>query len=197
MVVRRSKKRAKLLGQRTRGHGDTKNRRGAGSRGGRGLAGSHKHKWSKYYGKFGKEKRKVLSSKKVRAINIDQLMQLMPRLLEKGKASKEQGMIVVDGRKVGFDKLLSNGSLKEKVLLRNMKASKKAAEKVMKAQGKIEGLEEPELEGFEESEEEALEEKGKEKEEAGEDKPEKVESGKAEERKHPARQEKRNGGKKK
>ena len=65
MVVRRRKKRVnKMLGQRTRGNGDTKRRRGAGSRGGRGLAGSHKHKYSKYAGKFGKEKKKVKDEEK-------------------------------------------------------------------------------------------------------------------------------------
>ena len=62
MVVRKRKKLVnKMLGQRTRGNGDTKRRRGAGSRGGRGLAGSHKHKYSKYAGKFGQEKKKVRS----------------------------------------------------------------------------------------------------------------------------------------
>ncbi len=139
MVVRRRKKRVnKMLGQRTRGNGDTKKRRGAGSRGGRGLAGSHKHKYSKYAGKFGKEKKKVLSRKIIREINIDLLIQKMPKLEAAGKISKEANTIIIDGSKIGFDKLLSKGELKQKIIVRNMKASKKAIEKVKKAGGDVE-----------------------------------------------------------
>ncbi len=139
MVVRRRKKRVnKMLGQRTRGNGDTKRRRGAGSRGGRGLAGSHKHKYSKYAGKFGQEKKKVLSRKIVREINIDLLIQKMPKLEVAGKISKEGTTIIIDGSKIGFDKLLSKGELTQKIIVRNMKASKKAIEKVKKAGGNVE-----------------------------------------------------------
>ena len=139
MVIRKRKKLVnKMLGQRTRGNGDTKRRRGAGSRGGRGLAGSHKHKYSKYAGKFGQEKKKVRSRKVVREINIDLLLQKMPKFEAAGKISKETNAIVVDGSKIGFDKLLSKGELKQKIIVRNMKASKKAIEKVKKAGGDIE-----------------------------------------------------------
>jgi large subunit ribosomal protein L15 len=138
MVVRRRKKINRQLGERTRGNGDTKNRRGAGSRGGRGLAGSHKHKFSKYAGKFGKEKRKLLSRKETKALNIEQIVQAMPRLLQEGKAVKEEKAIVVDGKVIGFDKLLSRGTLGEKWIVRNVKASKKAVEKVEKAEGVFE-----------------------------------------------------------
>jgi len=138
MVVRKRKRVNKMLGQRTRGNGDTKNRRGAGSRGGRGLAGSHKHKYAKYHTKFGKEKKKVLSRKTVEAINIDLLMQKMPKFLDTEKVYKDGSMTVVDGKKIGYDKLLSSGLLTEKVVVRNMKASKKAVEKIEKAGGKFE-----------------------------------------------------------
>ncbi len=166
MVVRKRRRVNKLLGQRTRGNGDTKNRRGAGSRGGRGLAGSHKHKYTKYHGKFGQEKKKVLSTKIVRALNIDQLMQIMPKLLASKKVTAENGLLVVDGEKISIDKLLSNGALTEKILVRNMKASKKAIEKIEKAEGIFEVSEE------DNAEEEANEEKefsGEEEEESGEE----------------------------
>ena len=157
MVVRRRKKRVnKMLGQRTRGNGDTKRRRGAGSRGGRGLAGSHKHKYSKYAGKFGKEKKQVLSRKIVREINIDLLIQKMPKLEAAGKISKEGTTIIIDGSKIGFDKLLSKGELTQKIIVRNMKASKKAIEKIKKAGGNVE-LEENAGEEFEEETEEKTE----------------------------------------
>jgi len=173
MVVRKRKKINRLLGQRTRGNGDTKNRRGAGSRGGRGLAGSHKHKWSKYYGKFGKEKRKVLEKTTVKALNIDQLLQIMPKLLESKKLVKESGNIVVDGRIAGFDKLLGSGELKEKLLVRNLMVSKKAAEKIKKAGGKVEEMAEglKADEEFEAEEEPAEEKKEPVKEKAAKEEP--------------------------
>lgn len=138
MVVRKGRRRFKKLGQRTRGHGDTKNMRGSGTRGGKGLAGSHKHKWTKYYKKFGTEEKQILSRKIVNAINIDQLVEMLPGLLADGRASKEAGMVVVDGTKIGFQKLLSRGEISEKIIVREMKASKKAVEKIKKAGGKIE-----------------------------------------------------------
>jgi len=181
MVVRKRKRVNRLLGQRTRGNGDTKNRRGAGSRGGRGLAGSHKHKYAKYHGKFGKEKKKLRSKKYVNAVNIDQLMQQMPKLVASGKVLKESGLLVVDGKKTGIDKLLSAGSLEEKLLVRNMKASKKAVEKLEKAGGKFEKWEEEKLEGEEDYSEEA--EEGKEEGPEGKEKKPEVKAGKPEEKK--------------
>jgi len=154
MVVRRRRRVNKLLGSRTRGHGDTKNRRGGGTRGGRGLAGSHKHKFTKYYGKFGKEKKRVLGGKEVRAINIDQLMQLMPKLLATGAAHEENGFIVVDGGRAMLDKLLSRGMPGGKIVLRNMRASKKTVEKIEKAGGRVEALEGSGEEGSGETQEE-------------------------------------------
>jgi len=170
MVVRRRKKRVnKMLGQRTRGNGDTKRRRGAGSRGGRGLAGSHKHKYSKYAGKFGQEKKKVLSRKIVREINIDLLIQKMPKLEAAGKISKEANTIIIDGSKIGFDKLLSKGEITQKIIVRNMKASKKAIEKIKKAGGDVE-LKESAGEEFEEKAEEKTEkETAKEEKETAEE----------------------------
>lgn len=150
MVTRKRKKFNKKLGQRTRGKGDTKKRRGGGSRGGRGLAGSHKHKFPKYAGKFGTEKKKVRSMKVVREINIDALLQAMPRLVAEGKIVKEGNAFVVDGAKIGFEKLLSKGELKEKLVVRNMAASKKAIEKIGKAGGIFESEEAVEAEEYKE-----------------------------------------------
>ena len=62
----------------------------------------------------------------------------MPKLEAAGKILKEANAAVVDGSKIGFDKLLSKGELKQKIIVRNMKASKKAIEKVKKAGGDIE-----------------------------------------------------------
>jgi large subunit ribosomal protein L15 len=45
-MERKAKQKKKYLGKRTFGKGNTKRKRGAGSRGGRGLGGIDKHKWS-------------------------------------------------------------------------------------------------------------------------------------------------------
>ena len=137
MVVRRRKKKNKLRGNRTFGQGNTKRRRGSGSRGGTGRAGSHKHKFSKYYVDFG-VKRKLKAKEKGEAINLGQLNELLPRFLVEQKAEKKGNMIVVDGKKMGIAKLLGAGKIEEKVLVRNVSLSGRAKEKIEAAGGKIE-----------------------------------------------------------
>lgn len=140
MVVRRDRKKIKLRGGRTHGGGNTKNRRGGGSRGGRGRAGSHKHKFSKYYLDFGvKRKLKPKEHGSGAVINLCSLDKIVRGLLAEKKCGREAGMIVVDGRDAGIRKILGMGKTHEKVLLRNVEASRKAREAVEKAGGKVEG----------------------------------------------------------
>lgn len=156
MTVRTRKRKNWLRGQRTHGSGDTKNRRGAGSRGGRGRAGSHKHKFNLYAGTFGTERPKMHSKKEVKTINLDLLVQLLPKWIEEKKIEKTPAGIIIDGQKIGFDKILGKAhNLKEKLVIKNMKTSKKAAEKILAAKGKIIGEEtEEEFEAEEEGTEE-------------------------------------------
>ncbi|MBU0662127.1 uL15 family ribosomal protein [Candidatus Micrarchaeota archaeon] len=168
MVVRRDKKKIKLRGQRYHGGGNTKNRRGAGCRGGRGRAGSHKHKFSKYYGDYGM-KRKLKAKKKGTALNICGLEKVIERLSAKKEVEKEGALIVIDGRELGIEKILGMGMIKEKVLLRNVMVSRRAKEAVEKAGGKVEGIDE--FEEAENSEDEATE--GKDSASAPENKPKK------------------------
>ena len=58
-MIRKKKKVKKIRGSRTCGEGSHKKRRGAGNKGGRGMAGGHKHKWTwiikympDYFGKY-------------------------------------------------------------------------------------------------------------------------------------------------
>ena len=60
LMKRKKKQKKKFLGTRSHGRGNVKNRRGGGSRGGRGMGGIDKHKWSwamnnepDYFSKFG------------------------------------------------------------------------------------------------------------------------------------------------
>ncbi len=59
-MKRKARQKSGYLGHRSHGRGNVKNRRGSGNRGGRGMAGIDKHKWSwaakndkEYFGKFG------------------------------------------------------------------------------------------------------------------------------------------------
>lgn len=136
MVVRRKKKTNKLRGQRSHGKGDTKNKRGAGVRGGVGKAGSHKHKFSKYYTDFGVKKR-LKPKQKGDAVNVSDLEKYLNKKLEKKLVEKNNDVFIVDGKKCGLDKILGRGQTKIKVETINVKAVEKAKEKIEELGGKI------------------------------------------------------------
>lgn len=154
MVVRRRRKKNKLRGQRTHGGGGTKNRRGAGSRGGVGRAGSHKHKFSKYYLDFGVKKTLKAKNKAI-TINVEEIEARMEEWLAGKKVQNENGIFIIDGRNIGFGKVLGRGILTKKIKVENVSLTKKAAEKITKAGGQVmetkEGMEEK-IEGKEEAE---------------------------------------------
>ena len=149
MVVRQRRKKNKLRGQRTHGAGDTKNRRGAGSRGGRGRAGSHKHKFSKYYADFG-IKRTLKAKPKQEALNLEEIQNNIEKWIANGVAVKENDLLVIDASKAGFAKVLGKGNVKEKIRIDNAEFSKKAAEKLGVSEA---GFEEDEFEAEEVEEE--------------------------------------------
>ncbi|PIN98692.1 MAG: 50S ribosomal protein L15 [Candidatus Diapherotrites archaeon CG10_big_fil_rev_8_21_14_0_10_31_34] len=136
MVVRRQKKTNKLRGQRSHGKGDTKNRRGAGVRGGVGKAGSHKHKFSKYYTEFG-VKIRLKPKQKGDAVNIADLEKYLNKKLEKKLVEKNNDVFIVDGKKCGLDKILGRGQTTIKIETTNVKAVEKAKEKIEELGGKI------------------------------------------------------------
>jgi len=137
MTVRKRRKKNKLRGQRTHGHGGTKNRRGSGVRGGTGRAGSHKHKFTKYFADFGKGI--ILKPKnKIKAINLQTIEAKKDAWLKKGLLTKEEDYIVIDGKKIGFDKILSKGRISFKAVVRNMQVTENAREKIEQMEGGIE-----------------------------------------------------------
>ncbi|PIN85814.1 MAG: 50S ribosomal protein L15 [Candidatus Diapherotrites archaeon CG11_big_fil_rev_8_21_14_0_20_37_9] len=140
MVVRQRRKKNKLRGHRYHGGGDTKNRRGAGSRGGVGRAGSHKHKFSKYYADFG-TKRKLKVQEKAIAFNLGYISDHMDDWVTAGKAKSENGFIVLNGTELGFGKILGTGNIKGRIKVENVALTKKAAEKILAAGGEIPGEE--------------------------------------------------------
>ena len=153
MVVRRYRTRKKVLGKRTHGHGDTKNNRGYGTRGGHGRAGSHKHQFTKYYDLFG-TKIRLKPKNTLKAINLDDLNAIIDQWIQSKAAEKSGNKIVVDGKKMKIDKLLSRGELKHAVLVKNLKVSEKAIEKIFDSDGEIEGMKAPAAGEGEETEKE-------------------------------------------
>ncbi len=137
MVVRKRRKKNTLRGNRVHGKGDTKNKRGAGCRGGRGRAGSHKHKFTKYWKTFGKYG--TLKVKKTLiGINISDLVEKLPKLVSAKKIEQEKGAYIIDGKKLKFDKILGRGKLTEQLIIKNLEVSQKAAEIIENAGGTIE-----------------------------------------------------------
>lgn len=143
MVVRRRKKVSRRDGSRTHGWGSSKKHRGAGSRGGRGMAGTGKRADSKkpsvwmntrYFGKYGFTHVNVDPQ---REITLSALKELLPELLEAGIASKDKDTYVLDLSKVGYDKVLAKGKLEIKLRLKARYASKGAVKKIEAAGGVI------------------------------------------------------------
>ena len=132
MVVRRKKKVRKKRGKRTYGYGSHKKHRGGGSRGGRGKAGMHKHKWSytidndpEHFGKRG-FKRPQAVVKKIKTINLKEL----------DKLAKKTGKKKINLKELGYDKVLGSGKITKPLIIEAKSFSKKAIEKLKKAKGK-------------------------------------------------------------
>ncbi len=171
----RKKKVKKQRGSKTHGYGAMKKHRGAGSRGGRGMAGSGKRgdakkpsiqKNKKYFGKFGFKSLKKRKSEKLKTINIEKIEQQLTRFLEKKHAEKKGNLIFIDLKKMGYDKLLGKGKGTNKLEINVNFASKKAIEKIQSKGGKVNVLvvkEKPKKEKKPDAEE-IKEEKGEKKE---------------------------------
>ena len=131
MTVRKEKKHRKFRGDRTY-HGSHKKARGGGSRGGRGGAGLHKHKWS-YVVKYDPEhfgKRGFIRPpevvKEVKAINLREL----------DKIAEEKNLDKINVLELGYGKVLGTGKLTRPLTVEAKFFSKYAIKKLEKAGGK-------------------------------------------------------------
>ena len=118
-----------MRGQKWHGYGAKKKHRGKGSHGGKGYAGSHKHKWSyivKYEPEHFGHKGFTSLKKKNKEINIDQLNKLI-------KNTKE-----INLNEKGFTKLLGRGNITKSVKVTVDQCSAMAREKIESAGGTIE-----------------------------------------------------------
>lgn len=141
MVVRKRKKHERFRGRRTY-HGSHKKWRGGGSRGGRGKAGLHKHKWSytvkyepEHFGKRG-FKRPLKVVRKIKAINLKDLDQMTEKLLEEKLAQKEDDKIRINLTQIGYDKLLGSGKLTKPLVVEARYFSKQAIKKLEEIGGR-------------------------------------------------------------
>lgn len=135
MVIRSERKRKSYLGNRTRGAGDTKNRRGAGCKGGKGRAGKWKHKKVKYAAEIGTKIRQTARSND-KTISLFSLNSYVNGLLI-NKIVKEDKIVLdfKDNKDLNdYAKVVGNGNIDYKVNLKNVKFSKSAEDKV-KARG--------------------------------------------------------------
>jgi len=115
----------RLRGKRTHGHGNTKNARGSGCTGGKGRAGSTKHKFTKYYVDFGK-RITLKPKKKIKTITLEALSEII--------ANKKE----INLKELGYDKILGKGKLSKPIIIKNAILTKIAKEKIESIGGKIE-----------------------------------------------------------
>ena len=140
-MIRKTKKIRKQRGSRSVGGGCTKKRRGAGHRGGRGLAGGNKHlkTWMvindpNHFGKYG-FKRPQKTIQKFNPINLSTINDNVEKYLDAEIATKEDGQIVIDITELGYNKVLGKGSLSEAMTIKAPQFSKSAIAKIEEAGG--------------------------------------------------------------
>ncbi|MFH1750121.1 MAG: uL15m family ribosomal protein [Candidatus Micrarchaeota archaeon] len=138
MARRIKSKMRKHYANRTFGSGNTKNRRGKGSRGGVGRAGFHKHKRFQYLKSEGPSTTVAgfvnVSRKKIEVVGLNELS----LQIERGAYKKAGDAYEIDLRRKGrFVKLLGNGEFGIKANIKADAHSDSAKEKVEKAGGQI------------------------------------------------------------
>jgi large subunit ribosomal protein L15 len=145
-MIRKSRKINKMRGSRTVGGGCSKKRRGAGHRGGRGQAGLHKHMWTwtvkydpKHFGKYG-FKRPLKTVFKFKPVNLSYLDEKANEMVANGKANEEEGKIVIDITKMGYNKVLGSGKITKPLLVKSPMFSENAIRKIEEAGGETETI---------------------------------------------------------
>lgn len=147
MIKTHKKKKSKNMRGKnmgTHGGGARKKRKGSGHRGGVGMSGSGKradHKktlvtklfGNSYFGKQGITSKKTKINKQSK-INLREIESNLHNYLKKGVAKKKDKSYEIDLSK---NKILGDGEVKEKLIIKAQSASKSAIEKVKKSGGEI------------------------------------------------------------
>jgi large subunit ribosomal protein L15 len=122
--------------------GTHKNRRGKGSRGGTGWAGSQKHhaqlarEVGRAQGKYG-FKRPQSMVFAINTINVGKLDHELPTWVARGEASESGGTYEVDLTSLGYDKLLGSGRVTRKIKINIDNCSPSAKVKIEEAGGSV------------------------------------------------------------
>lgn len=140
MAVNIRKKNERMRGSKTHGWGAKKKHRGAGNRGGRGMAGTGKRgdakkpsiwKDKKYFGKHG-FKTKAKNLKTITLRNLDKKLESWLKL---GKITFEKGVFIIDLKSMKYNKLLGTGKLTHKVKITVGSVTPLAIEKIKACKG--------------------------------------------------------------
>lgn len=130
----------KRRGSRTYGWGRVGQHRDHGRLGGRGKAGTHKHKWNqsqpKYVGKTGFKCPRSLG-RTVNVMNVGELEELVDTLVSDKRAKFERRKIVLDLSDFGCNKLLGAGTITKAMTVKVSAASESAVKKVEEAGGEV------------------------------------------------------------
>ncbi len=142
MVVRRHKKLVKKRGSRHHGRGCSKRGRGSGERGGTGMSGGHKQKWSyilrympDYFGKHGFARPQSLQ-KAILCINVGEIDESLDDLVRIGVAQQDGEKYKVDLSKLGVSKVLGKGQVNHALEVSAEEFSETAKQKLEGAGGK-------------------------------------------------------------
>ena len=144
MVARKRKKSSRMRGSWTHGWGEKKKHRRAGHRGGRGNAGTGKRGDAKkpsiwknpsYFGKHGFTKQNTKGD--ILGVNLKVIEDCSELWVSRKLAEEKEGIIVIDLKKLGYNKLLGSGKVTKKLKITAPSASAMAVEKVSKAGGTV------------------------------------------------------------
>lgn len=139
----KNRKTRKYRGSRTCGGGNAKMRRGAGHRGGRGNAGIKKHRKSWFLTHDPSALvhkgpgRPDVPMRVPRAINIRTLEERVEEMVSSGLAEKKTNKVYLDLSKIGYDKLLGGGVVKNSWVITAMGSSQTASRKISEAGGQV------------------------------------------------------------
>lgn len=130
----------KFRGSRTCGGGTHKNRRGGGSRGGRGMAGGCKHHFVRNYkqgityGKHGFKRPLSITSEKV-IVNVGEIDEAIEQLVADGLAEQKGDEFHINLIEIGIEKVLGTGKVTKSLFVTSSEFSASAKQKLEGAGG--------------------------------------------------------------
>ena len=131
----------KFRGKRTFGGGTHKNRRGGGSRGGRGNAGTCKHHFVRsmqrglLFGKHGFKRPPAVMEDKV-IVNVGEIDEAIEQLVADGVAEKKGDAFHIDLANLGIEKVLGSGKVTKPLFITAGEFSSVAKQKIEEFKGK-------------------------------------------------------------